>query len=178
MTKKRLKIREGPFRSYDVSLREVLSGVKKLLKAAGYVFLPADHIGFVQPTFRARREWSGRSNEIVGIVRSSLKKAVDGCVHLTAAHSVLGDSVEYAVVLPPINEYLFLEFLQEDGGRFRKEMEMRRFMLWMYTPAEDAIMSFVSSSADSIFWFPPPPGGLMTGLLSTRRLLQGRVLPR
>ncbi|MDP6493863.1 MAG: hypothetical protein QGI09_00245 [Dehalococcoidia bacterium] len=117
MDKTKLKIREGQFRSYEVSSRQILAGTKKLLKAAGYVFLPTKHIGLVKPTFRAKREWQEGSNEIVGIVRSSIKKAIDGFVYLAAARSVLGDSVEYALVLPPINEYLLLEFLQGDDAK-------------------------------------------------------------
>ncbi|HLC23886.1 MAG TPA: hypothetical protein VJL08_05550 [Dehalococcoidia bacterium] len=168
VNEKKLKIKEGPFRSYDVSAREVLNGTKNLLRALGYAFLPNDFIGFVQPSFRARREWPGGSNEIVAIVRPSIKKAQDGFTYLTAARSVLGDRVEYALVLPPINEHLLLDFLRDDCGRMSKEIESRNFMLWMYNPAEDAIMSFVGSSLDRVFM----GSFLLPGFISMRIIQQ------
>ncbi|MBI2957555.1 MAG: hypothetical protein HYY32_01810 [Chloroflexi bacterium] len=168
VNEKKLKIREGDFRSYEVSAREVLSGTKNLLKAAGYEFLPNDPIGFVKPTFRARREYSGRSNEIVAIVRPGLNKALDGLVYLAAAREVLGDAVEYALVLPPINEWLLLEFLGGDGSRVRREITARSFMLWMYNPAEDAIMSFVGGSSDPVF----RGSLLLPGFISMRMIEQ------
>lgn len=165
---KKLKIKEGPFRSYVVSAKEVLSGTRDMLAVAGYSFLPDSYIGFVKPAFRARREYSGRSNEIVAVARPGLNKAADGFTYLTAAYSVLGDAVEYALLLPPINEHLLLDFLRNDGGRMRREIESRHFMLWMYNPAEDAILSFVGASAD-----PALRGSLfMPGLFSMRQLQQ------
>ncbi|MEW6034782.1 MAG: hypothetical protein AB1603_08020 [Chloroflexota bacterium] len=168
VNEKKLKIREGAFRSYEVSAREVLEGTKKLLAAAGYAFLPNDHIGFVKPSLRARREWSGRSNEIVAIVRPSIKRAADGFVYLAAAHSVLGNSAEYALLLPPINEYVLLEFLRENNSQMRKLIEERNFMLWMYNPAEEAIMSFVGASCDPTF----RGSFLLPGFISMRMLQQ------
>lgn len=164
---KKIKIREGPFRSYDVSSREVLNGTKKLLMAAGYKFLPNDAIGFMKPTFRAVREWQGRRNEIVAVVRPDIRKAVDGFVHLTAAHSVLGDKVEYALVLPPINEWVLLRFLDDDDSRMDREIRARKFMLWMYTPSEDAVMSFRGGSSDPLF-----RGSMLLPGFFSRRMLE------
>ena len=171
MDKTKLKIREGQFRSYEVSSRQILAGTRKLLKAAGYVFLPTKHIGLVKPTFRAKREWQEGSNEIVGIVRSSIKKAMDGFVYLAAARSVLGDSVEYALVLPPINEYLLLEFLQGDDAKIGKEIKEQRFILWMYTPTEDALMSFGGRrTSDPLFNMSPLLPGFLSKQLLDRHL--------
>jgi len=36
----KLKIKEGDFRSYDVSAREVVKGTTNLLREAGYAFMP------------------------------------------------------------------------------------------------------------------------------------------
>lgn len=168
VNEKKLRIREGAFRSYEVSAREVLSGTRDLLKAAGYTFLPDEFVGFVKPTFRARREWAGRSNEILAVVRPGIKKALDGFVYLSAAREALGDKVEYALVLPPINEYVLLEFLREDGGRMDREINARHFMLWMYNPAEDAIMSFVGGSSDPVF----RGSILLPGFISMRMIKQ------
>jgi len=104
----------------------------------------------------------------VAIVRPSLKKALDGFVYLTAAQAVLGDKVEYALLLPPINEWLLLQFLDTDGGRISKEINARHFMLWMYNPAEDAIMSFVGGSCDPIF----RGSILLPGFVSMRMIKQ------
>ncbi len=168
VNEKKLKIREGAFRSYDVSAREVLEGTRNLMKAAGYTFLPNDYAGFVKPTFRARREWQGRSNEIIAVVRPGIKKALDGFVYLESLHHVLGEGCEYALVLPPINEWLLLEFLDAEDGRLWRELRSRHFMLWMYNPPEDAIMSFVGGSSDPVF----RGSILLPGFISMRMIQQ------
>ncbi|MBI2859384.1 MAG: hypothetical protein HYX90_09935 [Chloroflexi bacterium] len=170
VNEQKLKIREGPFRSYIVSGKEVLNGTRGLLAAAGYSFLPEGRIGLVKPAFRARREWQGRSNEIVTVVRPGIKKALDGFIYLEAMRAILGDAVEYALLLPPINEWLLLEFLDAEDGRMWKELGSRHFMLWMYNPAEDAIMSFVGASADPVF-----RGSLLVPGFISRRMLKQRA---
>ena len=161
------KIPAGPFRFYDVSARKVLSGTRALLCAAGYVLLPSDPVGFVKPSLRARREWGQKSNEILCIARPGLRRALDGLVHLAAAREVLGDSVEYALLLPPVHEFHLIEFLQGNDDRISREIKKRGFLFWMYNPVEDALVSFTGSSRDPIFGMSP----LMPGLL-TRELLK------
>jgi len=167
MDPSKLKIPTGPVRFYDASVRQVLSGTKSLLRAAGYVLLPNDPIGFVKPAFRVRREWGQQSNEILGVARPGLRRALDGLVYLAAAREALGDSVEYALLLPPIHEFHLIEFLQGNDDWISREIKKRGFMFWMYNPVEDALMSFTGSSRDPIFGMSP----LMPGLL-TRELLK------
>lgn len=167
MDPSKLKMRTGPVRFYDVSARQVLSGTKSLLRTAGYVLLPNDPVGFVKPTFRVRREWGQQSNEILGIARPSLRRALDGLVYLAAAREVLGDSVEYALLLPPIHEFFLLEFLQGNDDRISREIKKRGFMFWMYNPVEDALMSFTGGSRDPIFGMSP-----LLPCLLTRELLE------
>lgn len=171
VNEKKLKIREGPFRSYIVTVRESLNGTRKLLALAGYTLLPNDYVGFFKPSIRARREIRpGHTNEILAVVRPNLRKAADGFVYLSAARAILGDSVEYACILPPINEHLLLDWLREDGGRMSKLLDANRFMFWMYNPAEDAIMSFVGRSTDPLFGL----SFLMPGFFS-RKMLEARA---
>lgn len=162
-----LTIRPGPIRFYDVGARQVLSGTKALLRTAGYVLLPNDPVGFLKPSFRVRREWGQQSNEILCIARPSLRRALDGLVYLAAAREALGDTVEYALLLPPIHEFHLIEFLQGNDDRISREIKKRGFLFWMYNPVEDALMSFTGSSRDPIFGMSP----LMPGLL-TRELLK------
>ena len=163
------KITAGPVRFYDVSARKVLSGTRALLCAAGYVLLPNDPVGFVKPSFRARRQWGQQSNEILCVARPSLRRTLDGLVHLAAAREVLGDSVEYVLLLPLISEYHLLEFLQADDDRIGKEMKKRGFILWVYNPVEDAVFSFTGASRDPVFAMSPIMPGLLTRELLKRK---------
>lgn len=145
------KVTAGPFRAYDASVEEIRHGTETFLKAAGYDLLSPDYIGFVRPDFHARRKAATANYELVLIVESSIEQAVDGFVKLAAMKASRGDHLEYGVVLPPINEYLLLEWLQDDKGRNFYELKRQEFMLWMYNPSEEAMWSWVGGPKDKSF---------------------------
>ncbi|MDP6102694.1 MAG: hypothetical protein QF579_05270 [Dehalococcoidia bacterium] len=145
------KIAEGEFRAYDVAIEEVVKGTETFLTAVGYELLVPDYVGFVQPDFRAKRQDGDTTHEVLLVVESAIELAVDGFVKLAAMKPVLGESIDYGVVLPPINEYLLLEWLQEDRGRNFYELKRQDFMLWMYNPAEEAMWSWIGGPRDRAF---------------------------
>ncbi len=153
---------EGEFRAYVFSMREVLKGTKDLLRAAGYSMQSPVPAGLVKPSFRARRTWAGRQNEIFAVARPELSIAVDGLVYLSAARSILGSSVEYVLLLPPINEYLLIEFLADSDYLVQREMDRNRISLWMCNPAEEALVSFVGLSCDPVFRQSPAMPGMVS----------------
>ncbi len=145
------KVTEGPFRAYAATAEDIRKGTETFLRSVGYEFLKPDYIGFVQPDFHVMRKEGLTTYEIVLVLEPSIEQAVDGCIKLTAMKSSRGESLEYGVVLPPINEYLLLEWLQENRGRNFYELKKQGLMLWMYNPSEEAMWSWVGGPKDRAF---------------------------
>lgn len=145
------KVTSGPFRAYDASVEDIRKGTEMFLKSAGYDLLTPDYIGFVRPDFHARRKGETANFEIVLVVEPSIEQALAGFVKLAAMKASRGIELEYGVVLPPINEYLLLEWLQDEKGRSFYELKKQEFMLWMYNPNEEAMWSWVGGPKDRSF---------------------------
>ena len=145
------RIKEGDFRHYDFSVAEVLEATEKFLKYVGYELLPREWVGFVQPSFRARRKAGEKTYELVGVVMKGLEESVQGCAQLQALKAVLGEEIDYALVLPPVNEYLLLEFLQEEKGRWFFGMKEQGLMMWLCNPANDSLWCILGAPRDRRF---------------------------
>jgi len=145
------KIREGEFRSYDVSVPEMIEWTKKFLPYVGYELLPEDYIGFVRPDFRARRRAGDKTFEVIGVVRGGIDEAVEGYARLLAMKATLGDEPDYVLVLPPVNEYLLIEFLMEDKGKWFYEIKKHQFMMWLGNPTQETMWCILGSPRDTRF---------------------------
>lgn len=145
-------IREtGPFRSWVFSREAVLAGTEKFLKYVGYQLQTPGSIGFVQPDLHAKRPEGKKAHEVVAVVRASLEQAVEGYAQLAAIRASLGESADYALVLPPVNEFLLIQFLTNDKGRWFYEIKKLQFMMWLCNPDQEAMWCIVGGPRDRLF---------------------------
>ncbi|MBI2957496.1 MAG: hypothetical protein HYY32_01515 [Chloroflexi bacterium] len=145
------RVTEGPFRAYAASVEDVRKGTETFLRSVGYDLASPDYLGFARPDFHARRKEGDKTYEVVLVTEAGIEKAVDGFVRLAAMKASKGPAPDYGLVLPPINEYLLLEWLQNEKGRNFYELKRQDFMLWMYNPVEEAMWSWVGGPRDKAF---------------------------
>jgi hypothetical protein len=143
-------VSEGAFRHYVFDPPEVLAEAKRLLQKVGYELKPAVYIGLVQPDFRAKRKVEERTYEIVGIVRENIEQAVEALIRLAAIKAVRRD-IDCILVLPPINEYLLIEFLMEEKGRWFFGMKDAGLTVWFCNPEEHTTMCAIGAPSDLDF---------------------------
>ena len=144
------RVSEGAFRHYVFDASEVLTEAKRLLQKVGYELKPAAYIGLVQPDLRAKRKVQGRTYEIVGIVQENMEQAVEALIRLAAIRAVRKD-IDCILVLPPINEYLLIEFLTEEKGRWFFGMKDAGLTVWFCNPEEHTTMCVIGAPADPDF---------------------------
>ncbi len=141
------RISEGEFRHYVFSLPELRAETDRFLKAAGYDLKPPRYIGLVQPDFRARRKSGNSVLEIAGLVRESMEEALDALIQLAALKAANRD-IDCALVLPPINEYVLIEWLTEEKGRWYFGTKDSRLMIWFCNPDNHTVICVVGSAGD------------------------------
>jgi len=141
------RVSEGEFRHYVFDAPEVLAEAQRFLQHAGYELKPTSYIGLVEPDFRAKRKTDLATHEVVGIIRESINEAVEGLVRLAAIRAVKQD-IDCVLVLPPINEYLLIEFLMEERGRWYFGMKDSRLMVWFCNPDNHTTMCVIGGPAD------------------------------
>jgi len=144
------RISDGAFRHYVFDASEVLAEAQRFLQQVGYEMKPVSYIGLVQPDFRAKRKTDNATYEIVGMVRENLDEAVEALINLAAIRAVKRD-IDCILVLPPINEYLLIEFLTEEKGRWYFGMKDARLTVWFCNPEDETTMCVVGSPADNDF---------------------------
>ncbi len=144
------RVSDGEFRHYVFGLSELQAETQRFLTQVGYELKPAGYIGLVQPDFRAKRKGDGRSYELVGLVREGLDQAVDALVKLAAIKAVRRD-VDCVLVLPPANEYLLIEFLMEEKGRWYFGMKDARLMAWFCNPDNHTTICVIGAPSDKDF---------------------------
>lgn len=142
------RIKEGEFREWYFPRGEVLEWTKKFMQYADYEILPTSYIGFVQPDFHARKQTEKATYEVVGMVCQHVDVALDGLVKLAAMKTVLEERADYVLVLPPISEYLLVDFLSFDEGRWYLEMRRQRFMMWLGNPDEEFVWCLTGGPGD------------------------------
>lgn len=144
------RVSEGEFRHYVFGLSELHVETERFLSQAGYELRPPGYIGLVQPDFRAKRKAEGRTYELVGLVRESLDQAVDALVKLAAMKAVRHD-LDCVLVLPPANEYLLIEFLTEEKGRWYFGMKDARLIVWFCNPDNHTTICVIGAPSDKGF---------------------------
>jgi len=144
------RISDGAFRHYVFDASEVLAEAQRFLQQVGYELKPVSYIGLVQPDFRAKRKTDSGTYEIVGMVRENLDQAVEALIKLAAIKAVRGD-IDCILVLPPANEYLLIEFLTEEKGRWYFGTKDARLAVWFCNPEEQTTMCVIGAPADKDF---------------------------
>ena len=144
------RVSQGAFRHYVFSAAELLTEAQRLMKQVGYELKPTSYISFVRPDFRAKRKTDSSTYEIVGLVRESLDQAVEALIHLAAIRAVKHD-VDCILVLPPANEYLLIEFLTEEEGRWYFAMKDSRLTVWFCNPEDHTTMCVIGAPSDKDF---------------------------
>jgi len=141
------RISEGEFRHYVFGLSELRVEAEQLLKRVGYDLKPSKFIGLVEPDFRAKRKVGNSVLELVGMVRENMDQALEALTKLAAIKAANRD-IECALVLPPINEYVLIEWLTEAKGRWYFGTKDCRLMIWFCNPDNHTTICVVGSPAD------------------------------
>ncbi|MFC1944997.1 hypothetical protein ACFLX5_05950 [Chloroflexota bacterium] len=142
------RIKEGEFREWYFPAEEILEWARTFLQTAGYELLPPSHIGFVSPDIHARKKSEKGSHQIVGVVSQHFDVALEGLAKLSAIRSVLSDDADYVLVLPPVSEFLMLEFFRSENGRWYREIKHQSFMVWLANPDEEFVWCIIGGPQD------------------------------
>lgn len=142
---------QGEFRHYVFAAAEVRWGIEKFLHYVGYQLQPIPSTWATQPEFCAWRQQGSTTYKIIGVVRQSMDEAAEGLTRLKQIRREQGDKADYALVLPPINEYLLIEFLLADKGKWFYDMKQERQMLWMHNPRDETTWCFTGVPEDKRF---------------------------
>jgi hypothetical protein len=139
------------FRHYVFTAQEVHQGIEKFLQYVGYQLQPIPSTWATQPDIYATRREGDTLYEIIGVVRQSIDEAAAGLTLLKQIRGEQGDNADYVLVLPPINEYLLLEFLLADKGKWFYGMKQERQMIWMHNPQDETTWCFTGAPEDKRF---------------------------
>ena len=130
------------------TVTEVSDGVNKFLKYAGYQLQPSEYIGFVRPQIHTKKESGANTYQLICVVRQGMDEAINGFTDLMAIKAVIGDSADYILVLPPVSEYLMIEFLTEERGQWFFEIKQQEFMIWLCNPDRETTTCLIGSPRD------------------------------
>jgi hypothetical protein len=144
------RISEGEFRHYVFGVPELHAEVQRFLSQVGYESKSNPFIGLVQPDFRAKRRTDNSTYELVGMIRDSLDQGIEALVKLAAIKAAKHD-LDCVLVLPPINEYLLIEFLTEEKGRWYFGMKDARLMVWFCNPDNHTTICVIGAPSDRDF---------------------------
>ena len=87
---------------------------------------------------------------MIGVIKRDVSQAIEGFRELAAAKYVLGNKVDYALILPPVSEYFFLSFLiREEEWWFT--IKDHTFMWWLVNPERDKVDCLVGWPQDKKF---------------------------
>lgn len=168
------RIREGEFREWFFPIKEVLEWIRLFLRDSGYEVLPSKPVGLVTPDIHATRKDGPRTYEIVVLGAQHTNVALDALTKLSALRASLGDKVDYVLVLPPISEYLMLEFLREGNGRWYFAMKQLKMMMWLANPDEEFTWCLIGEPQDRVFRGTFAAGKMGVDFLLNREFGQNR----
>ena len=168
------RIKEGEFREWSFPIAEVLEWCRTFLKDAGYEVLPGEYVGLVKPDIHAHRKETGKTYDIFVIGAQHTDTAVNALTRLAALKTVAGDEADYVMVMPPISEYLMLDFLREDKGRWYYAMKELKFNMWLANPDEEFIWCMVGEPQDKVFRGMFVGGKMSVDFVLARELAQSR----
>ncbi len=132
------------------SLSELRAETERFLKQVGYEMKPLKYLGLVEPDFRAKRKAGNSTFELVGMVRENLDQAVEGLTKLAAIKAANQD-IDCALVLPPINEYLLIEWLTEESGRWYFGVKDCKLTVWFCNPDNRTTICVIGAPFDREF---------------------------
>ena len=147
---------EGERAREHFSPEEVKAAAEKFLEYVGYELQELSNIGFVTPDIRARRQTDKRPFEIIGLVLEdlqleNLEQALDGLAKLAAAKKNLGEQADYVLIFPPVSEFVMIEFLTFEKGKWYFEIKDEQFIIWLCNPARDTVTCLVGFPQDNSF---------------------------
>jgi hypothetical protein len=141
------RVSDGEFRHYVFGLSELRAETDRFLKLAGYDVKPSKYIGLVEPDFRAKRKVGNGTLELAGMVRENMDQALEALTKLAAIKAANKDA-ECVLVLPPINEYVLIEWLTEEKGRWYFGTKDCKLMIWFCNPDNHTMICVVGSATD------------------------------
>ncbi|MEW6034000.1 MAG: hypothetical protein AB1603_04000 [Chloroflexota bacterium] len=168
------RIKEGEFREWSFPISEILKWTRAFVKDAGYEVLAPRYVGLILPDFQARRKEGDKTYEIIGVGAQHTDTAVDALTKLAAMRTVLGDKADYVLVMPPISEYLLLDFMREDKGRWYFAMKEFKLMVWLANPDEEFTWCLVGEPQDKVFRGFFAGGRMSVDFVLNRELAQAR----
>jgi len=139
------------FRHFEFTNEQVLKGAEQFVQMAGYELQQPDYIGFVRPVLHAKRKTDEATHEIIGVARQNTDEACDGLGDLLSIQAVAGNTPDYALLTPPLNEYQFLEFFREDNGRWLRQINESHLMMWMCDPDKETVWCLAGEPKDKTF---------------------------
>jgi hypothetical protein len=142
---------EGPFREWSFTLEELLAWVNRFLQRVGYELEPPATLGPVCPDFHAKRKTERITFEVVGMVAQHLDAVPQKCADIKQMKASLGDAVDYAIALPPVNETLLIDFFTQDRGKYYFDIEREKISIWLCNPEEETVWCFVGGPRDRRF---------------------------
>jgi len=145
------RIKEDGVREWYFPAEEVAEWTRRFLVEVDYELEPDSYIGFVRPDFHAKRQTEKRTHEIVGVVCQHFDEALEGLTKLLSIKAVLGDMADYALVLPPVSEFLMLEFFRSEDGQWFWEIKTHKFMVWLANPDEEFVWCILGGPRDKTF---------------------------
>jgi hypothetical protein len=138
------------FRHYEFERDEIFNEVSDFLKKVGYQLHPPTSFGFVFPDIHGERISNKERHEVFCVIRGELDELTDGLIQLQAIKNIAGKEAEYSIILPPPNEYLLIEFLEQKGGWIYRMMKEMEIMMWFCNPKEKYIWCISGGSRDPV----------------------------
>ena len=145
------RLRQVPELAYEFSAEEVLRAATQFLQYVGYQPQLLSPIGSVQPDFRVKRQSGAIVYEIVGLAGHSLDEMADLFAKLVGMKPILGEEVDYVLILPPVSERRLLDFLFDNKGKWYLDLKQEQFMLWLSNPKQETMWCVMGSPKDKLF---------------------------
>ncbi|RJR30935.1 MAG: hypothetical protein C4576_32550 [Desulfobacteraceae bacterium] len=138
------------FRHYEFDHEGVLKESRLFLERGGYHIMKGSLVGFVFPHIHAKRDLEGHNHEFFGIVVGKMEddELLSAFIRLQAIKGLKGKLFDYALITPPVNEYLLIEFLENNRGQNYMAIKALDIMWWMVNPEEKSVWCIVGSPRD------------------------------
>lgn len=141
------------FRHYEFGPGEVLKEAKDFLQRVGYQLMKPARIGFAVPDIHAQRDFSNGIHKLFAVVVESLENAevISAFIKLQAIRAFERENADYVLIMPPVNEYLLIEFLEGTGGQNYLAIKELDAMWWMLNPEERSVWCIIGMPRDRLF---------------------------
>jgi hypothetical protein len=164
------QLRQVPDLAYEFSNEEILEGVNFFIKYAGYTFEEQRELIPGGPDFSAFRKEPEVTRRIIGVLRRNMKEVAEGVTYLLKIKEkiVIEGQVEYAIVLPPVQERHLIDYMKADNNKLYRDLQLNGFMLWLCNPKEKSVFCAQGASKDKRVneYFRMKPAGSFLGRLA------------